>query len=468
MPRTVANFQLVWNFNFSKDLQWKISKQTTASRLNCHVHRLQLTSGLAWRNVVFTLSHWEPTQSMFSVCQAQDGHQGPSFPFACPSQAAGILSPAPAISIFRCLYWEARSLSRLRGHTVTVIGDGMDQAKWEIPRSSIMRGKEFSTFQKARCHVACLHAHGRCCLYFVSAPDTKKDGNASTEMLSFLLTKLQQQGLHLPSTHLVLQHDNTCREFKNHNGLRWCVSQVSAQNLASVTCQFLRTGHTHEDVDQSFGRLGRFMQRFRDIQTPSEIADVIRKYLETAKLPFENERIVVEMHRVRDWFTGLFKDFFYVCAIHAYRFLPRVGFEFPFLVQSLAQVWLSCGLPSFFAERNWWTRGTTLLQFPSPSWYRLGLWSKKPFWTISAPFQLGLAIDANNTVIQGHIDTVISPHLLSGLSSAEIEQSPWNYPEHPSDVIMRTATCIGTCHDCGGWLSIDTISAQSFLLSDFG
>lgn len=268
----------------------------------------------------------------------------------------------------RCLYWEARSLSRLRGHTVTVIiGDGMDQAKWEIPRSSIMRGKEFSTFQKARCHVACLHAHGRCCLYFVSAPDTKKDGNASTEMLSFLLTKLQQQGLHLPSTHLVLQHDNTCREFKNHNGLRWCVSQVSAQNLASVTCQFLRTGHTHEDVDQSFGRLGRFMQRFRDIQTPSEIADVIRKYLETAKLPFENERIVVEMHRVRDWFTGLFKDFFYVCAIHAYRFLPRVGFEFPFLVQSLAQVWLSCGLPSFFAERNWWTRGTTLLQFPSPS-----------------------------------------------------------------------------------------------------
>ena len=79
----------------------------------------------------------------------------------------------------RCLYWEARSLSRLRGHTVTVIGDGMDQAKWEIPRSSIMKGKEFSTFQKARCHVACLHAHGRCCLYFVSAPDTKKDGNAS-------------------------------------------------------------------------------------------------------------------------------------------------------------------------------------------------------------------------------------------------------------------------------------------------
>ena len=201
----------------------------------------------------------------------------------------------------RCIYWECRGLSRLRGHTVTLIADGMDQSKWEIPRSAIMKGKDFATFQKPRCHVASVIAHGRLVAYFVSSPDCKKDGNASTEMLSFVLTRLQRQGLHLPSTHLVLQHDNTCREFKNHNGLRWCISQVSGGNLASTTCQFLRTGHTHEDIDQQFGRLGKWMQKFRDIQTPSEVADVIRQYLAVAKLPFEHERLVVQMDRVRDW-----------------------------------------------------------------------------------------------------------------------------------------------------------------------
>ena len=164
-----------------------------------------------------------------------------------------------------------------------------------------MKGKELAGFQKAKCHVSCLLAHGRCCVYFVSNPDTKKDGNASTEMLSFVMGVLARQGLHLPSTHLICQHDNTSREFKNHNGLRWCVSQVSAGNLASITCQFLRTGHTHEDIDQQFGRLGRWMQRYRDIQTPSEIADVISNYLAEAKLPFESERLVVNMDTVRDW-----------------------------------------------------------------------------------------------------------------------------------------------------------------------
>ena len=201
----------------------------------------------------------------------------------------------------RCLYWERRGLSRLRGHTVTLIGDGMDQAKWEIPRSAVMKGKELSNFQKAKCHVACMLAHGRCCIYFVSSPDTKKDGNASTEMLSYVMGVLARQGLHLPSTHLVLQHDNTCREFKNHNGLRWCVSQVSSGNLASVTCQFLRTGHTHEDIDQQFGRVGRWMQRHRDIQTPNEVADVISKFLVEAKMPFEPVKEVVRMDTVRDW-----------------------------------------------------------------------------------------------------------------------------------------------------------------------
>lgn len=234
----------------------------------------------------------------------------------------------------RCLYWEARGLSRLRGHTITLIADGMDQAKFEIPRAAVMKGKDFSTFQKPRVHVACIICHGRCIIYFISNPNTKKDGNATTEMLSFALGVLRRQGVHLPSTSLILQHDNTCREFKNHNGLRWCVSQVSAGNLARITCQFLRSGHTHEDIDQQFGRLGKFMQKFRDIQTPNDIAEIIRQHLDVSKLPFETERIVVQMDTVRDWTLGHSEFIFFRCNLIKIVTFSSFWFQTPFLTQT--------------------------------------------------------------------------------------------------------------------------------------
>lgn len=76
-----------------------------------------------------------------------------------------------------------------------------------------------------RMHISCVIAHGRFVLFVVSPPDCKKDGSSVTEILSFALTVLQRQGLCLSSTHIILQHDNTAREFKNNNGLRWAASQ---------------------------------------------------------------------------------------------------------------------------------------------------------------------------------------------------------------------------------------------------
>lgn len=127
----------------------------------------------------------------------------------------------------RVWYWETRGLSRQRGPLVTLICDGMDQAKFELPRHGMMKSKDFSTMQRVKVHVAACIAHGRFVLFVVSSPDTKKDSNASIEMLSYALTLLARQGLHLPSTDIVLQHDNTSREFKNNGALRWACSQVS-------------------------------------------------------------------------------------------------------------------------------------------------------------------------------------------------------------------------------------------------
>lgn len=127
----------------------------------------------------------------------------------------------------RMLYWEARGISRQRGHSVTIICDGMDQSKFELPRHPLMVGKEFGNMNRPRMHVVACIAHGRFCMFIVSLPDTKKDGSASVEIMSHALTCLERQGCHLPSTDLILQHDNTSREFKNHNAFRWAACQVA-------------------------------------------------------------------------------------------------------------------------------------------------------------------------------------------------------------------------------------------------
>ena len=201
----------------------------------------------------------------------------------------------------RMLYWEARGLARLQGHTICIIADGMDQSKWDLPRSRILKGKDFSNMQRVKMHVTGCIAHGHCCMVAVSAPDTKKDGNASVEILAHMLTHLKQKGIPLSQSHLVLQHDNTCREFKNHSGLRFCASQVSSKNLMGVTCSFLRTGHTHEDIDQMFSRMSKHLQRVPVLQTPDDVCNTINDFLQEAHMPHEKDRRVTRMDTVRDW-----------------------------------------------------------------------------------------------------------------------------------------------------------------------
>lgn len=212
----------------------------------------------------------------------------------------------------RVLYWEARGLSRMdSSDTLCIICDGMDQSKWDLPRSPMTKGKDFATLQKVRMHVAACVAHGHCAMFVVSTPDTKKDGNASVEILAHMLSRLKAKGLPLSRMRVVLQHDNTCREFKNATGLRWGASQVAGKNVASMTHRYLRCGHTHEDIDQIFSRLARHLRKVRDMQTPQDVCKVIEDFLQTAHFPFEKDRCVVQMDSVRDWFLeDLFSSVF--------------------------------------------------------------------------------------------------------------------------------------------------------------
>eukprot|EP00969_Alexandrium_andersonii_P179077 7917123-Alexandrium_andersonii.AAC.1 len=70
------------------------------------------------------------------------------------------------------------------------------------------------------------------------------------EIIMNVLMALTSRGIDLRRKSLHLQLDNTGRENKN-NAIFWALGWlVSKGILKSANASFLRTGHTHEDIDQ--------------------------------------------------------------------------------------------------------------------------------------------------------------------------------------------------------------------------
>ena len=205
----------------------------------------------------------------------------------------------------RLTYWQSRGESRKKGLSIVLITDGMDQGKYALPRSEFMRSKEFCQFQRPRLHISAIIAHGWLVVFQVSPADLPKDSNASIELIAFALTLLRRKGAPLADMHVQVQSDNTCRECKNAPMLRYLAAMVSSGVVGSAALSCLRAGHSHEDIDQMFGSLSRWILRYKTLQTPACVSTCIRSFLEQAKL-FEprEDRHVVQVEQTRDWYLG--------------------------------------------------------------------------------------------------------------------------------------------------------------------
>ena len=209
----------------------------------------------------------------------------------------------------RSEYWVSRGRSRQGGTEITLICDGMDQSKFSVPRSGRMRAKLFDGFARPRLHVSGLICHGHFILMAVSEPDLKKDSNTSIEIIAHAIERLRMRGVRLSEVHLNIQADNTCREVKNSMLLRFAASQISCGNLLSIKASFLRTGHSHGDIDQVFGSLAQYLVRVRTAQTSAEVTEHIQQFLNKLPRPHEQERIAIKLDQTRDWILGLRESF---------------------------------------------------------------------------------------------------------------------------------------------------------------
>ena len=75
--------------------------------------------------------------------------------------------------------------------------------------------------------------------------------------------------------------------------------------MGAATLRHLRSGHSHEDVDQVFGSLALHIVRHaRYCETPSDFAVAISQFCDGLHRPFERERAVVPFDAHRNWISG--------------------------------------------------------------------------------------------------------------------------------------------------------------------
>jgi hypothetical protein len=175
---------------------------------------------------------------------------------------------------------------------VTFIEDGMDQAKFRIPRTGThlcsigMQGslvehsaaltdsihvcsrnlpaaKSLQDLQRPSLHFAGCITHGYEEAYTISPSDTRKDPNAELEVLNQAMERVtlfcDEHKCHFPKN-IFIQADNCSREMKNQTTLKYGIALLLLfPNLISFTWNYLRVGHTHEDMGTPpmFGTCGR-------------------------------------------------------------------------------------------------------------------------------------------------------------------------------------------------------------------
>ncbi len=137
--------------------------------------------------------------------------------------------------------------------------DGMDQAKFRVPRI-FRKTHELEKVVRPALHVQGAWAHGFGYHLAIMDADMRKDTNNNVEVISRMLEQIHAAHGALPMG-LHLQQDNTCRECKNQKIIKWACKLVALGVFRWITLGYLIVGHTHENLDATFGQIAVRLSR---------------------------------------------------------------------------------------------------------------------------------------------------------------------------------------------------------------
>lgn len=167
-----------------------------------------------------------------------------------------------------------------------------------------MKAKLFDGWSRPRLHVAAAIAHGHHVFFYISDPTLAKDSNTSCEMIMHSLHEIRARGHQVDS--LTIQADNTTREVKNGIVMRLAASLVSCGLISEAKLCFLRSGHSHEDIDQCFGYAADHVRRnMNHAQTSDDVVESLQGWLDKLPRPYEPVRQAFKLDQCRDWRLGV-------------------------------------------------------------------------------------------------------------------------------------------------------------------
>ena len=138
----------------------------------------------------------------------------------------------------------------LAASSLGCIIDGMDQAKFKVPRVKSRFSKTFTTLWRPRLHMTGCWLHGSHIAFTVGDADLKKNSDCQVESISRELDRLLLVHDSLPAG-LTVQQDNTAREGKNRFFMAWMTLCVSLGVFRYTIANFLRKGHSHLPFNSS-------------------------------------------------------------------------------------------------------------------------------------------------------------------------------------------------------------------------
>jgi hypothetical protein len=179
----------------------------------------------------------------------------------------------------------------------SVIIDGSDNSQYWSP---YFRERSSSTQSawKVGLHVMGAIVHGRRAYAYTILDTCPLGSNVTIDILHRCMkAELDRTGT-LPKI-MFLQLDNTTRQCKSKFVLAWLQYLVQVGVFDEIYVSFLPKGHTHEDIDQFFSCVARYL-RGHDCPSPRAFANCIR-----ASYTFNMEKPIVEhlthVANIRDW-----------------------------------------------------------------------------------------------------------------------------------------------------------------------
>ncbi|XP_071958009.1 uncharacterized protein [Antedon mediterranea] len=194
---------------------------------------------------------------------------------------------------------------------LSIIIDGMDQSKTDLP-SFACESKETSKMWKLATHVTGVLVHGRHGHCFIDLKQFPHDSNLTCNIILTVLSEIQP----LPPV-LYLQLDNSGKDNKNRFVFALCALLVELKIFRKIKIGFLMVGHTHEDIDQLFSCVAKYLNKYRASTLDHRRSAVENSY---KKLPITSS-IISYLHDIKNWLVPYMQDIRYHSKPHQFKFV---------------------------------------------------------------------------------------------------------------------------------------------------